>query len=778
MLLLLLLSVVVGGGGMVGQLLLLRELLVSFHGNELIMGVILANWLLLEAAGALAAGRKAANTQHPLKLYLLLLFLYAVLLPASLFYSRGAQYIFFSPLPGEGVGAASIFLATLLLMAPPAFTHGALFPLGCRLLSPLLGEEVSISKIYLYETLGTLAGGTLFTLYLAERYHSLELALGVALLHLSGCFFLLVFFPRSEQQKGRATQPFQGSLLSAVTLAAALMLLLFFGPAAAYLHNHSLERQWGGREVVQYTNTPYGNIVVLHSRGEYTIFYDGRPIITIPAPDRALIGDFVHITAAAHPQPQRVLCLAGGPGGFLEELLKHPVEEVVYVDLDPHLPEVLSGLATPLMQRELFDPRVTVRSLDGRLFLEQTGKDFDLIMLGGFVTPETLQTNRLFTGEFFSLAGRRLREGGVLAFSAPGSPVFMSPEMLSLNASLYQTLQEHFTHVYVSPGETNIFLASRAPLNITPDLMNERLKTRGLGGEFVAGSYLDYRLDSERKRSIVDSLGAAEVRRNRDLNPAAFYYTLGHWGEAFSPETLQLMNMLELLTLHHYLLAILLVTAVIMIACRRKGSGQLRFRQPAALSWAVFTSGAAGMSLDLLVLFVFQCLYGFVYQMAGLLVASFMAGNYLGGLWGLGRSGTSRQGKAFVFLDLGVFALLIFFYPFTLALQFLAGHIPGTVIFILVAIFALCGGFVVGAQFPLAAHLFTRGKEKGGDVAGILYGADLFGGWAAGLIVSIVLFPLLGLWQTLLILGLLKLGSFALLRICETDEVGQQKRWV
>jgi len=37
--------VLVGLGGILGQLVLLREMLVTFYGNELTMGVILANWL-------------------------------------------------------------------------------------------------------------------------------------------------------------------------------------------------------------------------------------------------------------------------------------------------------------------------------------------------------------------------------------------------------------------------------------------------------------------------------------------------------------------------------------------------------------------------------------------------------------------------------------------------------------------------------------------------------------------------------------------------------------
>ncbi|NNJ96632.1 MAG: hypothetical protein HKP12_05680, partial [Gammaproteobacteria bacterium] len=41
-----------GFSGLVAQILLLRELLIVFAGNELSIGIVLANWLILGAFGA------------------------------------------------------------------------------------------------------------------------------------------------------------------------------------------------------------------------------------------------------------------------------------------------------------------------------------------------------------------------------------------------------------------------------------------------------------------------------------------------------------------------------------------------------------------------------------------------------------------------------------------------------------------------------------------------------------------------------------------------------
>ena len=49
--------ITMGFSGLVAEILLLREFLIIFSGNEFSIGVILANWLFLEAFGAFFLGR-------------------------------------------------------------------------------------------------------------------------------------------------------------------------------------------------------------------------------------------------------------------------------------------------------------------------------------------------------------------------------------------------------------------------------------------------------------------------------------------------------------------------------------------------------------------------------------------------------------------------------------------------------------------------------------------------------------------------------------------------
>ena len=87
----------------------MRELLVVFYGNELALGVILANWLLWTALGATLLGRWAMRSSHPRKLVAGLQVLVAFALPVTLLAARASKG-FWQSVPGEILGArADVF---------------------------------------------------------------------------------------------------------------------------------------------------------------------------------------------------------------------------------------------------------------------------------------------------------------------------------------------------------------------------------------------------------------------------------------------------------------------------------------------------------------------------------------------------------------------------------------------------------------------------------------------------------------------------------------------
>jgi spermidine synthase len=77
-----------GFSGLVAQILLLRELLIVFSGNELSIGIILANWLILGAFGSYIVGRRAERSKHTLEAFAVITILFALSLLIAIYLTR------------------------------------------------------------------------------------------------------------------------------------------------------------------------------------------------------------------------------------------------------------------------------------------------------------------------------------------------------------------------------------------------------------------------------------------------------------------------------------------------------------------------------------------------------------------------------------------------------------------------------------------------------------------------------------------------------------------
>ncbi|MBU4346896.1 MAG: hypothetical protein KKH29_06220, partial [Candidatus Omnitrophica bacterium] len=56
--------ILMGFTSLVVQTLLIREFLISFYGNELTIGLILANWIILEALGSSLSNRRSLSSKN------------------------------------------------------------------------------------------------------------------------------------------------------------------------------------------------------------------------------------------------------------------------------------------------------------------------------------------------------------------------------------------------------------------------------------------------------------------------------------------------------------------------------------------------------------------------------------------------------------------------------------------------------------------------------------------------------------------------------------------
>ncbi|MGA2464059.1 MAG: spermine synthase, partial [Thermodesulfobacteriota bacterium] len=120
---------IMGLSGITAQIVLLRELLVSFLGNELTLGVVIANWLILVAVGSFIIGKSVERVERKLEVFVVFQMALSVAFPLTIFLCRIFKNILLVT-PGEALGFAPIFYSSLLILFPVTLPYGALFTYG------------------------------------------------------------------------------------------------------------------------------------------------------------------------------------------------------------------------------------------------------------------------------------------------------------------------------------------------------------------------------------------------------------------------------------------------------------------------------------------------------------------------------------------------------------------------------------------------------------------------------------------------------------------------
>jgi len=747
----------IGLSGLTAQIVLLRELLVSFLGNELTLGVILANWLILVAIGSFFIGKSVEKVDKKLEIFVVFQLVFSIAFPVAIFLCRIFKNILLAT-PGEALGFAPIFYSSLLILSPVTLPYGTLFTYGCKLYALVDGEEApSVGRVYLFETVGSMIGGLLLTFLLIQYFNSFTISFLISLLNSLIPIFLL------WRKPGPPETPLPKVLMIISILLTFLFAYALLPQTSNAIHQLSIQSQWKNLKVVHNESSIYGNITVTKRGEQYTFYNDGVPSITTPIPDITTIEDFVHFPMLFHEKPESVLILSGGAGGIIREILKYPVKHVDYVELDPLLLKLVQKFSTPLTQNELSDERVRIHYQDSRVFTQRTEERFDIIFIG-LPAPQSLQTNRLFSLEFFAMVKRKMNPHGILVFSFPGSLTYISPELRDLNGCILDTLKSVFGSVRIIPGDVNLYLASAADLieKITAVEIITRFEERKIQTNLVTKNYIEYRLHERWLRWYWKSMEGRTSRFNSDFLPLGVFLNLSYWNALFSPYLAGIFKWFGGFHLTLTFVKIILITlllAIIFIKIPRYSSH--------AVTYSIFTTGLTGMIFSLAIIFTFQTFYGYVYQQIGLLVALFMSGIALGSFLVIHRLHRLID-DSFLFLMIEIsiilFAIMLPFF-FLISSSQLENK---TVYFLLYAgilAMSFLAGMFTGFQFPLAVKIYLNNplrKEGLGQTAGLLYGADLFGGFFGGLLGGVFLLPLLGLQETCLMMAMIKASSGAL----------------
>jgi spermidine synthase len=754
-----------GLGSLVGQIVLLREILVIFHGTEISIGVFYGGWLagiaLGAAVGAWLAKRRTEDLTD--------LFLYSLI---GLGFSILVQIIIVRQVPAI-FGAAPAELAPLqgIVAAVPAgtlisaFLTGFLFPVGCR--SVIGADDRVIAHLYVFEALGSLAGGLVLTFLLLRVLEPLRItALTAAIIGSA----VIVFGLGSRRRSALIGGP--------VLLLVAVLLLL---PPGRQLIDWSVASRWQslhpGMELLTSQPTPYQQAEIARLGKQFSFFGNGKIVSSFPDPHTA--NRLTALIMAQNPQAKRFLLIGGGTGSFLTSLLAYPVQRVDVVEPDPWAFRIVRNYMPQQERNSLKDPRVHLIFRDGRLYVNRIDKATYDVVVAMIPDPVSSFWNRYYTVEFFRGVAGALKPGGIFVTEVTSAENFWGSEVASYAGSVYHTLLQVFPAVKGTPGDETIFFASRDRHILTLDPAVLKARYAELPRHPFAPSGFDTLLPPRRSRFVEEQLKQSPVLINTDFRPVSSSLAMILWGRFSGTERLEVLNTLRRGGLLVYLIPLgFFLVARLGFRARWGPRETHEGRFQAILAMAAV--GAAAMGLQIVLIYVYQSLFGYVFERIGLFAGIFMMGLVTGGLaarWGLLRI-RSKQ--------IAIIALLLLFAGMCMVLptciESLSGkppHIIEGALFLIVFL----SGIVTGAVFPFVAsrHLALSGDT--GQASGWTDAADHCGAALGATITGTLLVPLLGMRDACLVLamivfapGLLMILEFVFERIDPALELLRGRR--
>jgi len=346
-------------------------------------------------------------------------------------------------------------IASILLFGPPSVVFAAVTPIAIRLRARSVASAgATAGRLFALSTAGSIAGTFATAFFLVPELGTNQLlALGAAALFAAAALVALV--ERQLVGVGLAAVAAVAAVAASVSFAVDDGNTRLSGVAARnwspVYRDRSFTEPRGdfgadGLKVVFSKDTRYHRLAVLddfdirYLRFESSLqsgMLRGRPFATA-----FTYTDYFALALAYHPQAHDVLFVGLGGGSALKRLWRDfPRLRLQAVELDPVVRDVAYryfGLP--------HDPRLRVDIQDGRRFLADDARKWDVIALDAYFADSI--PFHLTTREFLELVHSRLAPGGVVvanvigSLRGPGSRLFRA---------FYRTYRSVFPTVVVHP---------------------------------------------------------------------------------------------------------------------------------------------------------------------------------------------------------------------------------------------------------------------------------------------------------------------------------------
>lgn len=174
------------------------------------------------------------------------------------------------------------------------------------------------------------------------------------------------------------------------------------------------------------------------------LFLDGR-IQHVEADEYIYSESMIHpAMALLGTRARRILCIGGGPGGIIRELVKYRhVERIVQMEIDEEVLELSRKYLAHITRGAWDDARVEIMIGDALRLLEDRDEVFDLIVNDANEPTDGSPAIGLFRADGLALYQRRLHPEHGMFVTWAGSA---SPRCISRAARIVKTVSHVFPH--------------------------------------------------------------------------------------------------------------------------------------------------------------------------------------------------------------------------------------------------------------------------------------------------------------------------------------------
>jgi len=307
-----------------------------------------------------------------------------------------------------GVALAQLFAAMPLLL-PPTLLMGTSFPLAVRAIhrdAARLGADVG--GVYGWNTLGAVAGSLLAGFVLIPVLGTQNALIAVAAVNA----LLAVLLAR-----GRPALRIAAAVAPVLLLAAALSLPRDRVILAAGMFRHDQPR-----DLVHFHEDAQASVTIRRLKsqeGPYLSLELNGVNVAGTSPDLYAIQKLQgHLPLLLAPQARSVVHIGFGSGGTAWAVSRHPVDDVLIVEISPAVLAASDRWFRDINHGVLADRRVHVEINDGRNFLLASPRRVDAV-LSDSIHPRYAGNGSLYSREYFQLLAARLAPGGVASMWLP-----------------------------------------------------------------------------------------------------------------------------------------------------------------------------------------------------------------------------------------------------------------------------------------------------------------------------------------------------------------------